>query len=61
MPCHDPPPAAIGTFELASVLAGRALGIPDPDALALGLLSHVVTPLPFVVAGGWRCPSWACT
>jgi uncharacterized membrane protein YbhN (UPF0104 family) len=45
-------PAAVGIFELASVIAGRALGIQDTDALALGLLSHVLTTVPFIVAGG---------
>ena len=45
-------PAAVGIFELASVIAGHALGIADTDALALGLLTHLLTTVPFIVAGG---------
>jgi len=50
-------PASIGTFELAAVVAAGALGIPGEQALALALLAHAVSTLPFVVAGvaavGW--------
>jgi uncharacterized protein (TIRG00374 family) len=45
-------PAAIGTYELVSVVAGRSVGLTDAEALALGLMTHVVTTLPFVLAGG---------
>jgi uncharacterized protein (TIRG00374 family) len=45
-------PAAIGTYELVSVLAGSAVGLSRAEALALGVLTHVVTTLPFVLAGG---------
>jgi len=50
-------PASIGTFELAAVVAAGAIGIPGEQALALALLAHAVSTLPFVVAGvaavGW--------
>jgi glycosyltransferase 2 family protein len=50
-------PASIGTFELAAVVVAGALGIPGEQALALALLAHAVSTLPFVVAGvaavGW--------
>lgn len=45
-------PAAIGTYELAAVVAGHALGVGNAEALALGLVAHAVTTLPFVAAGG---------
>ncbi len=45
-------PAAIGTYELAAVVAGHALGVANAEALALGLVAHAVTTLPFVAAGG---------
>ena len=44
-------PANIGTFEAAAVVAARALGIPGAEALALGIVAHVVSTVPFAVAG----------
>lgn len=44
-------PASIGTFELATVAAAGALGVSGEHALALALLAHAVTTLPFAAAG----------
>ena len=45
-------PAYIGTFEVAAVVAAGALGIGSEQALALGLLAHAITTVPFAIAGG---------
>lgn len=45
-------PAYIGTFEVAAVVAAGALGIGAEQALALALLAHAVTTVPFALAGG---------
>ena len=39
-------PANLGTFELAAVQIGKAVGIPDDDAFAIALIVHVT-----IVAG----------
>lgn len=44
-------PAHIGTFEVAAVIAATSLGVPPEEALALALLAHVITTLPFALAG----------
>jgi glycosyltransferase 2 family protein len=44
-------PAHIGTFEVAAVVAATSLGVPPEQALALALLAHVITTLPFALAG----------
>lgn len=44
-------PAHIGTFEVAAVVAATALGMPPEQALALALLAHAITTLPFALAG----------
>jgi uncharacterized membrane protein YbhN (UPF0104 family) len=44
-------PAYIGTFELAAVAAGGALGLPSDRALALAVASHAITSVPIAVAG----------
>lgn len=44
-------PASIGTFELATVAAAGVLGVSGEHALALALLAHAVTSLPFAAAG----------
>ena len=45
-------PAYIGTFEVAAVVAAGALGIGGDQALALALLAHAITTVPFALAGG---------
>jgi uncharacterized membrane protein YbhN (UPF0104 family) len=45
-------PAYIGTFEVAAVVAAGALGIGADQALALALLAHAITTVPFALAGG---------
>jgi uncharacterized protein (TIRG00374 family) len=54
-------PANLGTFELAAVAIGRAIGVPDHTAFALALLVHagilVITSVGGLVALGrlgWR-------
>lgn len=44
-------PAHIGTFEVAAVVAATSLGMPPEEALALALLAHAITTLPFALAG----------
>jgi glycosyltransferase 2 family protein len=44
-------PAHIGTFEVAAVVAATSLGMPPGQALALALLAHAITTLPFALAG----------
>lgn len=45
-------PGYIGTFELAAVASGTALGLGSDHALALAILAHAVTVLPVAAAGG---------
>lgn len=45
------PPAAIGVFEAAGVLALKAYGISQTQALPYALVLHVVNFVPFIVAG----------
>jgi uncharacterized protein (TIRG00374 family) len=54
-------PASLGTFELAAVQIGRALGVASPSAFAIGLLVHaailVITSaggIAALVRLGWR-------
>jgi glycosyltransferase 2 family protein len=44
-------PAHIGTFEVAAVVAATSLGVPGEQALALALLAHAITTLPFALLG----------
>ena len=44
-------PGYIGTFELAAVAAGEALGVGREDALAIGVLAHVITTIPLAIGG----------
>lgn len=44
-------PGYVGTFELAAVAAGTALGLGADRALALALLVHAITSIPVVLAG----------
>jgi uncharacterized membrane protein YbhN (UPF0104 family) len=44
-------PASLGTFELAAVQVGKAVGIPDSDAFAIALIAHVAI-LVVTSAGG---------
>jgi uncharacterized protein (TIRG00374 family) len=44
-------PGYIGTFELAAVAAGTALGLASENALALAILVHAMTSLPMAIAG----------
>lgn len=45
-------PGYIGTFELAAVATAVALGVPAEAALAVAVLTHVITSLPIALAGG---------
>jgi glycosyltransferase 2 family protein len=45
-------PAYIGTFEVAATGAAMAVGIGAEQALALALLAHAITTVPFAIAGG---------
>jgi uncharacterized protein (TIRG00374 family) len=45
------PPAAVGVFEGAALIALRAYDVPHSIALSCALLLHVVNFVPFVVAG----------
>jgi uncharacterized protein (TIRG00374 family) len=44
-------PGYIGTFELAAVAAGTALGVPSESALAMAVLAHFITLVPIAIAG----------
>lgn len=59
-------PSNIGTFEIAAVTVGDAIGVPRESALALGLLSHAmilaVTSIGGLIAFGrigWRASDGA--
>jgi len=45
------PPAAVGVFEGAALIALRAYGIPRSEALPYALVLHLVNFLPFIVVG----------
>ena len=45
------PPAAVGVFEAAGVLALKAYGISQTDALPFAIVLHVVNFVPFILAG----------
>jgi uncharacterized protein (TIRG00374 family) len=44
-------PGFVGTYELAAVAAGTAVGVPADVSLAVALLAHAATVLPLVIAG----------
>jgi uncharacterized protein (TIRG00374 family) len=44
-------PAAVGVFEWATVLALRAYGVPESQALSYALVLHALNFFPFVIAG----------
>ncbi len=45
------PPAAVGVFEAAGVLALKAFGISQTEALPYAIVLHVVNFVPFILAG----------
>jgi glycosyltransferase 2 family protein len=45
------PPAAVGVFEGATLIALRAYGVPHSTALPYALVLHLVNFVPFVLAG----------
>ena len=47
------PPAAVGVFEGAVLIALRAYGVPRSQALPYGLVLHLVNFVPFILAGAW--------
>jgi hypothetical protein len=56
-------PANLGTFELAAVQLGKAVGIPEDDAFAMALIVHVTIVLVTSIGGiisvarlGWPQP-----
>ncbi len=46
------PPAAVGVFEAAALVALKAYGIPYSSALPYALVLHLVNFVPFVLVGG---------
>ena len=50
-------PASLGTFELAAVEIGKAIGVSSSEAFAIGLIAHVsilvVTSIGGVAALAW--------
>jgi uncharacterized protein (TIRG00374 family) len=46
------PPAAVGVFEAAALVALKAYGIPYSSALPYALVLHLVNFVPFVLIGG---------
>jgi uncharacterized protein (TIRG00374 family) len=46
------PPAAVGVFEAAALVALNAYGIPYSEALPYALVLHLVNFVPFVLVGG---------
>jgi glycosyltransferase 2 family protein len=61
-------PSNIGTFEIAAVTVGEAIGVPRESALALGLLSHAMILAVTSIGGaiaftriGWRAPAVEAT
>jgi glycosyltransferase 2 family protein len=47
------PPAAIGVFEGAAILALKAYGLPKSSILPYALVLHAVNFVPFVIIGAW--------
>jgi hypothetical protein len=47
------PPAAIGVFEGAAILALKAYGLPKSTILPYALVLHAVNFVPFVLIGAW--------
>jgi glycosyltransferase 2 family protein len=47
------PPAAVGVFEGAALIALRAYGIPASSALPYAVVLHLVNFLPFLIVGAW--------
>jgi glycosyltransferase 2 family protein len=47
------PPAAVGVFEGAALIALRAYGIPASSALPYAVVLHLVNFLPFVLVGAY--------
>jgi glycosyltransferase 2 family protein len=45
------PPAAVGVFEGASLIALKAYGVPHSEALPFALVLHLVNFVPFVLVG----------
>ena len=45
-------PGYVGTYDLAAAATGVALGLPASAALAVAILSHVITVVPTAVGGG---------
>jgi glycosyltransferase 2 family protein len=46
------PPAAVGVFEAAALVALKAYGVPYSQALPYALVLHLVNFVPFVLVGG---------
>jgi uncharacterized membrane protein YbhN (UPF0104 family) len=46
------PPAALGVFEGATVVAVQAYDVPHADALSFALVLHALNFLPFVAIAG---------
>jgi uncharacterized membrane protein YbhN (UPF0104 family) len=46
------PPAAVGVFEGATLIALRAYGLPHSTALSYALVLHLMNFVPFVLVGG---------
>jgi uncharacterized protein (TIRG00374 family) len=44
-------PGFVGTYELAAVAAGTAVGVPADVAFAVALLAHAATVLPLMIGG----------
>lgn len=44
-------PGYVGTYELAATSTATALGIPGVEALAMAVLSHVLTTIPIALGG----------
>jgi uncharacterized protein (TIRG00374 family) len=47
------PPAAVGVFEAAALIALKTYGIPHSSALPYALALHIVNFVPFVIVGGF--------
>ena len=44
-------PAALGVWEAATVVALRAFGVPQAEALTYGLVLHLINLVPFLIIG----------
>ncbi|HUA11336.1 MAG TPA: lysylphosphatidylglycerol synthase transmembrane domain-containing protein [Solirubrobacteraceae bacterium] len=47
------PPAALGVFEGAAILALQAYGLPKSESLPYALVLHAINFVPFVLVGLW--------